>query len=193
MFVQISTNQTRIGMSNEEHQEEQKKCPCCGANMIPNKQGLTKGLVNILIKFKRAMLESQSPEFNKLHAQRDVNFTKNEYNNFQKLRYFGLVAKCKDKNGVRESGYWLLTRNGNKFCKGEITMPKFVITFRNTILEKSDERIDVKKAIKSEEYPYFQTDFQHPLVDISDMAVLPEIKTDEKGQTFMPFGSDEEE
>lgn len=173
--------------------EKDKKCPCCGASMVPNRQGLTKGLVNILIKFRRAMLESENPEKNRIHVRTEVGFTKNEYNNFQKLRYFGLVAKCRKESGERDSGYWLLTRNGNRFVKGEIKMPKYVLTFRNKIIEKSEERIDILDAIQSEEYPYFQTDFKTELDDVIDMEVLPDILSDENGQTFMSFGGDEEE
>jgi hypothetical protein len=143
-------------------------CPNCGASMSVNRHGLTRGLVKILIKFRQAVLENERDDFNRIHAQRDVSFTKNEYANFQKLRYFGLIAKCKKTNGERDIGYWLLTRNGNRFIKGLITQPKYVKTFRNSIVEKSKYLIDVKKASKSDELPYFQQDFKYDLADVFD-------------------------
>ncbi len=172
-------------MTTNEKQEE--TCPCCGASLKMHWHSLTPGLVNTLIKFRKAVLAKQTISFNRIHAQKDLNFTKNEYNNFQKLRYFGLVAKCKDENGNREQGYWLLTRNGNRFCKGNIEMPKKVQTFRNKIVDKTDLKVSVLDVLKTEELPYFEQDFSFDIADVMDIDVLPRNLSDENIQTFLSF------
>lgn len=58
------------------------------------------------------------------------------HNNFQKLRYFGLVHHVKDQDGNRKAGRWLITRNGWAFLRGDLAIPDFVMTFRNKIYSK---------------------------------------------------------
>lgn len=101
-------------------------CPHCGASMKEYVHSLTPGLVKSLVKFGEAI---KCKGINDIHLQTEVDLTKNEYNNFQKLRYWGLVHHA-DKENIK-SGRWLLTSNGSRFLKGEIKMPKKVKTFRN--------------------------------------------------------------
>jgi len=148
---------------------------------------LTPGLIKTLVKFRKEVLNKRLAQFNRVNPARDMNLSTNEYNNFQKLRYFGLVAKCKTDSGEHESGYWLLTRNGNKFCKGLIQMPKKVQTFRNRLVDKSSERVDVKDVLKSETLPYFEKDFDFDLADVMDVDVLPKHMDEETVQLFLSF------
>jgi len=163
------------------------KCPCCGASMKVHSHGLSRGLVNTLIKFRTAVLNRPHYQFNRVHIPDDVLLTKNEYNNFQKLRYFGLVAKVRKPDGTREQGYWLLTRNGNAFCKGLKDMPKSVQTFRNKIVDRHPEKISILQALQSETLPYFEKDFSYELADIIDPDVIPDTLTDETGQTLISY------
>lgn len=136
-------------------------CPHCGAKMQDYWQRLSPGLVNTLVKFRQAILVKKE---NKVHVPNEVVFTKNEYNNFQKLRYHGLVAKVKDKEGNRVSAYWLITRRGNQFCKGEITVPEKVKTYRNKITEYGQRKVNIGHVL--DKMPYwdkkedFMMDFQ---------------------------------
>jgi len=174
-------------VSLDNQPDKPKKCPCCGASMKMHWHSLSQGLVNTLIKFRKEVLKKQKVQFNRIHIPKDVVFSKNEYNNFQKLRYFGLVAKYRNENGDREAGYWLLTRNGNRFCKGMIEMPKKVQTFRNKIVDKSELRVSVLDVLKSEELPYFEQDFSFDIADVIDIDVLPDDLSDDDAQTFLDF------
>lgn len=101
------------------------------------KHSLTPGLIVILTKFGEAVARNGR---NKVHLQwdmkGDLELTKSEYNNAQKLRYFGLIAHYKNDMGMREAGYWLLTRNGAKFLKNQLPIPRTVSTLNNTVVER---------------------------------------------------------
>ena len=111
----------------------EKLCECCGHRINPRKESLSKGLVDTLIVFGRAV---KRLEKNEIHLQEEVELNKNQYNNFQKLRYHGLVAKVKDR-----TGYWLLTRNGLGFLRGEKSVPKTIYIQNNRIVEHGDDNI----------------------------------------------------
>ena len=124
-------------------QNEKKVCPCCASSLEGRWEGISKGLVNSLIQFREAVLEKQE---NCVHLQKDVHLTKNQYNNFQKLRYHGLVAHAKDKITKEYiTGYWLLTRRGNLFIKNKIELSKEVLIFRKAkIIAGSTKQLVVK-------------------------------------------------
>ena len=124
-------------------------CPHCGASMKEFWHNLTPGLVNNLIKFIEAV---KSKGENEIHLQKDLDFTKNEYNNFQKLRYWGLVHHA-DKDNTH-SGKWLITRQGGEFLRNELAVPKRIKTFRNQIVEKGEEFVKI-----SDFFPHRRVDF----------------------------------
>ena len=111
--------------------QEKKICPCCGAKLTGRFERVSRGLANSLIKFRKQVVKNK---VNKVHLANDLELSKNEYNNFQKLRYHGLIAhyKCKETKEFL-TGYWLLTHRGNKFCKNELHVPKKLLIFRNKI------------------------------------------------------------
>lgn len=65
------------------------------------------------------------------NLQKDLTLTKNQYNNFQKLQYFGLVART--ENG------WLPTQLGSNFLRGGVAVVNPVATFGKEILESMHE------------------------------------------------------
>lgn len=129
-------------------------CPHCGANITPFPQRLSTGLVGALIK---AVTFVQAKGMNQFHLQKDlVSLSKNEYNNFQKLRFHGLVAKAKVEN---KPGYWLITRRGGQFLRGELFVPKTAYTLRNKVIGHSNDLIGIKDFMGK--FPAFQTDFSY--------------------------------
>jgi hypothetical protein len=65
------------------------------------------------------------------NLQKDITLTKNQYNNFQKLQYFGLVVNT-------EKG-WIPTQLGSKFMAGELVILNPVATFGKEILSPLHE------------------------------------------------------
>jgi len=106
-------------------------CPTCGQSTDKNKHNLARMLATILMSVQDFTVP--------FHLQKDTNLTKNQYNNFQKLRYWELVS-----NHDVDSGYWYITDRGRKFLNGEIKIPYWVQTFNKRIVGWSDERISVQ-------------------------------------------------
>ena len=84
---------------------------------------LTPGLVSCLVK---AIQFVHAHDRNEFHLQRDLDLSHTEYANFRKLRYWRLVAQVDGKRG-----YWLITKWGGQFLRGEIDMPVCVSTQDN--------------------------------------------------------------
>jgi hypothetical protein len=131
--------------------EEIKFCEHCGAKLNGRWESLSAGLANTLIKFYGVVVAKNR---NSVHLQKEVGFTKNEYNNFQKLKYFGLVVPVEEK-----AGFWLITHRGGLFIHNEMPVNKKVYVFRNRILERSGETIFIKQAVKTDPYWLQKDDF----------------------------------
>jgi hypothetical protein len=130
---------------------EKNCCPTCGASMKVHNQRLSKGLAKLLIQFKGKVLELNR---NEIHLQKDLRLTNNQFGNFQKLRYHGLIAKVYDKETkLHKGGYWLLTKKGNQFLKSEISTAQSVFTFRNKIVDKSPSKVFLSEVLNDESLP----------------------------------------
>lgn len=111
-----------------------RKCPTCGHRINPRAEKLSKGLIDALIVFVKAV---KIKRLNEIHLQRDVNFNKTQYNNFQKLRYHALVFK------TDQPGCWGITRLGGKFLRNEIEIAKTIYIQNNRIIAKGDDFIKI--------------------------------------------------
>ena len=139
---------------------ENEKCAHCGASMKIYKHSLTIGIVETL---KKVALAIKTKGENDIHLQKEVELTNNQYNNFQKLRYFGLVHHVK-KDGKVKAGRWLITRNGWEFLKGNMRIRRWTKTFRNQIYEvpAGDNLIEAKFIFefnKLDTREYYQKEF----------------------------------
>lgn len=117
-------------------------CTTCGSRLTGRWERLTPGLCKTLIKFYTAICRKQ---LNQVHLQNECDLTKSEYTNFQKLRYFGLVAKIADK-----PGYWLITRRGRDFLRESKEIPGKVLIFQNHIQERGSETVSIADVLRAE-------------------------------------------
>lgn len=137
-------NEAKQYLRDKYLNKEQAICPCCNSEIVVRKESLSKGLVDTLVKF---YLECRLYATFELHLQDETDLTKNQYNNFQKLQYFGLVAKT-DKTGV-----WSLTPNGRAFIEIGKMLAKYAYVFRNRVVETSGPMVclsDYKQHIPDE-------------------------------------------
>jgi len=125
---------------------KKETCPHCGASLMKHKQSFTKALGGILLT-----LAYKFPEGQPFHPQRDITLTKNQYNNLQKLRYFGLIKKVYT-DGTRDGGFWELTGLTRFVINGK-RLPKYKWTFRNEVIESSEELISLQDAAGLYETP----------------------------------------
>jgi hypothetical protein len=138
-------------------------CECCGAKMYKYWHRLTPMLIDTLKKFHQAVIRKGA---NDIHVPKEVNLTKQEYNNFQKLRFHGLVAKYKSK-GIHKTGHWLITRRGAQFLAGELAVPCRVQTFRNKVIDHDTKTISLplnREILQSMPYVESIDDFEREIV-----------------------------
>ena len=63
------------------------------------------------------------------------------------LRFHGLVTKYKE-NGKHVPSTWLITRRGAQFMRNEITIPKFVMVYRNKVVGHDENRVSIIDVLK---------------------------------------------
>jgi hypothetical protein len=167
--------------------ENKSICPTCGANLKGRWEYITEGQLNSLAKFLEAVKDHDR---NSIHLQDDLDLTKNEYNNFQKLRYNGLVAHAPEK------GCWLITRRGAQFLRNELDLPKGVLIFRNRIQKYHSTRVTLSDILASDD-PYWlqKEDYEYETVDIVDYEIdkFDFIEFDKDGQGRINFGEEEDQ
>lgn len=96
-------------------------CPTCGAKTVEYKHTMSVALVEGLTRLSKKQVANL----------KDLRLTRNQWDNFQKLRYWGLVEKFVDpKDQKRKGGVWKVTTCGNNFLKGKLAVQKTVITYR---------------------------------------------------------------
>jgi len=121
--------------------KEKKYCQCCGASMNTHTHSLTKGIVNGLRKFAE---KSGGKPLNLKHAE----LTRNEWDNFQKLKYWKLVVQT---DGIK-NGVWQVTDVGHQFLSGRINLHKKQVTYRGKVMKSDGDLITIKNV---EVTPYF--------------------------------------
>lgn len=99
--------------------------------MRHSKHELHAGLVAGLIKLYERMEHRRKAgvrNFNEIHIRRDLMLTRDEWTNFSKLQYLGLVTQWL-KSGKKRRGYWAITERGVKFLQGTLKIQQGVETF----------------------------------------------------------------
>lgn len=140
-------------ISPEDLMIKNNRCPHCGANMKMYWHTLTPSLVKTLIKI---YIKISNKGVNQVHPHDEMDLTTSEHMNMTKLRFHGMIAKCRDDAGIRR-GYWLITKRGARFLRGEIAVPKKVQTFRNRVVGHSENLVDLVDVLGSE--PFIEKEF----------------------------------
>lgn len=121
--------------------QEKPKCPTCGHSITSGRwEKLSTGLVHNLVLAIQAVHRNGK---NRFHYVNDLHLGHTAAANFQKLRYHALIAHADSENP--KSGEWLITKRGGQFLRGEITVPKAVLIFDNTIQEHGDQLVHIKE------------------------------------------------
>lgn len=148
-------------------------CHACGQPIKQAyKEVLTKHKLTMLQEAARHIIETGVNDFC-LDYRHMENY--NNFNNFQKLRYHGLVHHVRDRSGNKVRGHWLITRNGWAFLRGEIELPKWVTVRNNSIVERCPETIHVKYVYHGSEV--IQTTWEYFDEAGNPVGVRPVLKT----------------
>lgn len=135
------------------NQNQVEQCPHCGQEMRKYWHRLTPGLANALVKFSKAVAHKR---LNSVHLRRDMEghdfeLTRDEWSNFSKLRYHGLVAHDRNAGG----GFWLLTARGASFLNRDLAIPSRVQTFNNMVEDHDGPMIYITDVYKMD-LPHFE-------------------------------------
>ncbi len=101
--------------------KQQKVCEHCQAKMVEYKHSFSKALATGLWRLYCAGGAVNI---------KDLGLTRNQWDNFQKLRYWGLVAQSYRESGTRMNGYWHITEAGTAFIEQGAGVSKSVWTYR---------------------------------------------------------------
>lgn len=140
-----------------------RRCTACNSVLQGRWETLSPGLCRTLVKIIETVDRTGT---NAVHLQQDVDLSKNEFTNAQKLRYFGLIAKVEDR-----SGHWLVTRRGREFATGVTRLPKKVYVFHNAVEGHSDELIGISDAI-GQTPTWLKREDYRPSVQYTQQAAL---------------------
>lgn len=143
-------------------------CETCGGPVKEYYHSLTRGLVDTLVKFGYYV---RNKGLNKAHIIDEVGLSIPQYCNFQKLKYFGLVAKWKDPNGSTKTGYWVLTMQGLEFLKDRASVAKKVKTFRGVKISEEGPYVKISDFHQAGD-PYWEQEFSF---EIHDYKIVPTI------------------
>ena len=141
-------------------------CPHCHQAIMKNAQIFSKALGEILLT-----AACKYPANTPFHLQRDLTLTKSQYNNFQKLRYWGLVKKSYDGDGKRLGGFWELTGLAGAFINGK-PIRKTKWTFNNEVVSASEEMIYLDEAVGSFDVPEQWAERAEPALALGQGSLL---------------------
>lgn len=96
-------------------------CSNCGARMVDYTFVLNHHLVKALKRLYDAGGDAHL---------KDLELEFNQRTNFTRLKFWGLVSP-----NELNSGNWILTKHGREFIETNLSIPKRVITYRNTFKE----------------------------------------------------------
>lgn len=146
-----------FGLADYPKVDERGRCVNCKARVRIYKHELSTGLLKILAKFAQTVGHKKRNEIHLLHdMDGDQTLSRVEYNNFQKLRYHGLVAKVR-----KHPAHWLLTHLGSEFLHGRKTVPRLKVSYRNVIVGRTEDQVGVRD-IKNEPW-WPRLDFEIPM------------------------------
>ncbi len=114
-FIAINKDEFDECMENGQRVQ----CPCC--NKVYNtvyRRKVYKGMLQAL----------------KLLYRRNESASANNFGDFTKLKHFGLVIQTNE-------GYWFVTKLGEDFIHGKVTIPKYVYLLNNNVEGYSEEEI----------------------------------------------------
>jgi len=73
----------------------------------------------------------------------EIGLSHSQICNFQKLRYWGIIAKFKDNEGDRKGGTWFITNLGANFLLGRIKLSLRVWSWRGEKTEEESEQVSI--------------------------------------------------
>jgi len=115
-------------------------CPCCNqfVKMYKRKLGSAQS---------RALIIVYNNPSEWMHVS-DINKQINIAGDFAKLQHWGLIVQKPNKNIMKKSsGLWKLTKKGNDFIVGGITIPSHIHILNNEVMGFSDTHTSIIESL----------------------------------------------
>lgn len=125
--------------------KKKELCPHCGASMMINKYTLNLTLLRALIKLAR----------NPGKSTRECGFNTSEYSVYTKLKFWEFIVQLED-------GIWIVTKRGQEFLTGMLSVPKEVRYFRDEIVDFSSETTTAIQILPTEESKQKYREYMEP-------------------------------
>ena len=135
-------------------------CPVCNAKTVKYKHTLNVPLIKGLEAIARSGRDPVKIS--------ELNMSKQQWTNFQKLRYFDLVEQYYDEeDGKRIGGEWIITQRGVDFIKGDIAIYQKVWTYRGVRLDYAGEEVSVHDIIEDYQFREEWAEEAKPQLEVS--------------------------
>lgn len=123
-------------------------CPCCTRKLTTWKQSIHSREALELCVLVRHWEKTKEPlHYEKFKVARDAD-TSRQVGPFYQMRHWGLVIPGENTDPSKKgSGYWIPTEKGIAFVKGEISLTKFCITFKNRPVAWFGDKITIHEAL----------------------------------------------
>ena len=113
----------------------QKKCPCCGHIITAYTISMNKGLAETFYRFANYSINNGNNGLTKKDMElAGILKSHSQYTNFHNLQYFGIIHNKSENREV-----WFLTKKGEAFFYGEISLLNPVAVMENVSLEDNHE------------------------------------------------------
>lgn len=116
--------------------DEKRHCSACGAKTVEYRHRLGGALGTGLVRLAHA---GGGPV-----NLKDLGLTRNQWDNFQKLRYFGLAEQVHREDGTRVAGVWRITPKGQSFVEGDQRVAEYIWTYRGKAVRSEGNPVGIR-------------------------------------------------
>lgn len=127
-YINWSIRRASEWLEEAAESKEGAICPCCGTFNKVYHRKIPLNTVKSL--FRLYKLNSREP---KAYHSRDFTGS-HSGGDFAKIAALGLLSKVKNNNEKKkDSGYWNITEEGKKFCRGESLIQEKLVIYHNQL------------------------------------------------------------
>lgn len=127
-------------------------CPCCSQRAQRYRRKLdslmARGLVRMYVWFR------DHPGVRWMHVERELKSDPLSPGGIGRqvatLKYWGLIRLMRDEepDGAAVRGYYRITKRGRQFVRGQITLPRYIFVYNNTLFGFDGSEItDIQTAL----------------------------------------------
>jgi len=137
LFPYSTLTEARRWLASMIRQERDTKCPMCGRHVITENRPFKPRMAVCLLIATHFVGPGKVFHARSLFDRFKTSSSQAEWS---KLRYWGLIKKA-DKRG-----YWIVTKSGVAFARGDLAVPSHAVWFRSTFRRLEGELITIRQV-----------------------------------------------